>query len=166
MDTSTATGLETSQSLETLDPHVIRLWRVHALLTTLLSTAATTAGLAHWTSTPASLLAGFGMLGLGTALGLALPSIRYRAWGYRVRERDLLLQRGVLWTTTSIVPHARIQHVDVRTGPLERRFGLARVVVFTAGTTGGALTIPGLSAKIAASLRERLAELGSGDDAL
>lgn len=95
-----------------------------------------------------------------------LPAARYRAWSYQLRERDLVLRRGVLWHAVSVVPHSRIQHVDTRRGPLERWLGLARVVIYTAGSVGGALTIPGLAATDAEALRDHLATIGGGDDAV
>ncbi|NIQ53994.1 MAG: PH domain-containing protein, partial [Gammaproteobacteria bacterium] len=56
----------------------------------------------------------------------------------------------------SVVPHTRIQHVDVRRGPLDRWLGLARVVVFTAGSRGAMVEVPGLDAGDAEALRDRL----------
>ncbi len=62
------------------------------------------------------------------------------------------------------MPHARIQHVDTRHGPIDRWLGLASLVVFTAGTRGAILAIPALEAAEAEDLRDRLAALsGSGD---
>ncbi len=70
----------------------------------------------------------------------------------------------MLFRTTSIVPHARIQHVDTRHGPIDRWLGLAGVVVFTAGNRGAILTIPALEAEEAEEIRDRLAaQSGVGD---
>lgn len=100
------------------------------------------------------------VVGVGLALAVLWPPARYRSWGFQLRERDLYLRRGVLSRTTSIIPHSRIQHVDTRRDPLEQWLGLARVIVFTAGIRGAQITIPGVAAAEAASLRDRLAELG------
>jgi len=54
------------------------------------------------------------------------------------------------------VPHARVQHIDVLQGPLERRFDLANIVIYTAGTTHSAVRLSGLAHPVAIELRERL----------
>jgi len=67
-----------------------------------------------------------------------------------------------VWTITRVrVPMARIQHVDIRRGPLERRYGLATVVLFTAA---GAHAIPGLALEVADQLRDRIAALANTRD--
>jgi membrane protein YdbS with pleckstrin-like domain len=53
---------------------------------------------------------------------------------------------------------ARIQHVDTTTGPVERRLGLATVVLYTAA---GASVIPALAQDEAAAVRERIAALAN-----
>lgn len=101
---------------------------------------------------------------LAVITAAVVPPLRYRAWGFALRERDLYLRRGVLFRSTSIVPHARIQHVDTRHGPIDRWLGLAGVVVFTAGHRGAIITIPALDADEAEETRDRLAaESGVGD---
>ena len=101
---------------------------------------------------------------LAVVAAIAIPPARYRAWGFALRERDLFLRRGILFRSTSIVPHARIQHVDTRHGPIDRWLGLAGVVVFTAGHRGAIITIPALEADEAEEIRDRLAaESGVGD---
>lgn len=99
---------------------------------------------------------------IGLALAILSPPARYRAWGYGLRERDLYVRRGVLSRTTSVIPLARIQHVDTRQDLVERWLGLARVVVYTAGIRGAELTLPGLAADEAEALRDRLVVMSSG----
>ena len=57
------------------------------------------------------------------------------------------------------VPYGRIQYVDVQSGPLLRRAGLAGIEVHTANpaSSGG---LPGLPEAEAQRLRERLSDLG------
>lgn len=101
---------------------------------------------------------------LTVAAAVIVPPLRYRVWGFALRDRDVYLRRGVLFRTISIVPHARIQHVDTRHGPVDRWLGLASVVVFTAGHQGAIITIPALDADEAEELRDRLAaQSGVGD---
>ena len=93
------------------------------------------------------------------ALALSAVQRRFAAWGYAEREDDLLLRRGVLVQRTSVVPYGRMQYVDVTAGPLDRRLGLAKVVLHTAAAATDA-AIPGLTTTEAARLRDRLAALG------
>jgi membrane protein YdbS with pleckstrin-like domain len=87
----------------------------------------------------------------------------WRRWRYEIREDEVDLQRGIAWVSRTLVPLARIQHVDTQSGPLQRRFGLATVVFYTAA---GPNQIPELSAPVAAEVRERIAELTRGQDEL
>ena len=84
------------------------------------------------------------------------PFFSYRAWSYVVRTHDVLLAYGVLWRVRRSVPRPRIQHVDVRSGPIDRAFGLSKCTLFTAGTGEADATIPGVVPEVAESLRERL----------
>ena len=84
---------------------------------------------------------------------------RVRAWAYRERDDDLLVQRGVLIRRLSVVPYGRMQFIDVVAGPIERFFGLATVRMHTAAAASDA-RIPGLSQDEADRLRDHLAQLG------
>ncbi|MFW5974063.1 MAG: PH domain-containing protein [Natrialbaceae archaeon] len=112
---------------------------------------------------------GSAVVGLFIALGIVWILFRYRAWVYQVREDSLYLERGVVTHVRSIVPYVRIQHVDTSRGPLERTLGLSTLVVYTAGSRGADVSIPGLKPEEARDLQGRLKELAieaEGDDAL
>ncbi|WP_299270312.1 PH domain-containing protein [Halorientalis sp.] len=83
----------------------------------------------------------------------------YRSWGYRLDDDALELERGVITSVETAVPYVRVQHVDTQRGPLDRLFGLGRVVVYTAGSRGADVTIPGLEPNQARELRNRLRDL-------
>lgn len=88
----------------------------------------------------------------------------WRSWQYAERADDLLISRGVLWRELTVVPYGRMQLVEVTSGPLERRYGLARLQLHTAAATTDA-TIPGLAPDEAERLRDRLTELGQARSA-
>lgn len=79
--------------------------------------------------------------------------------GYAIRANDLLIQRGIMFRSTTVVPFGRMQFVDVSSGPVSRFFGLATVELHTASASSDA-TIPGLPAEDADHLRELLAQRG------
>ena len=103
------------------------------------------------------------------ALAAVLAVLRYRSWAYEVRDDSLYLERGVITNVTTVVPYVRIQHVDASRGPIERAFGLATTVVYTAGSRGADVSIPGLSPERAEDLQARLKQLtiaAEGEDAV
>lgn len=133
-----------------------------------------------------SALIGWGMLGLifggfaalgwvlayglsWAVLAVALPALplaaglafwqsglawRYTRW--RLDEDGLRLRRGRWWRQEVMVPRARIQHLDIERGPIERRFGLATLVLHTAATVNSALRQAGFAEDDAMHLREIL----------
>lgn len=106
-------------------------------------------------------------LALG-ALLLALVMRRYlAAYAARFRCRLLLdglwIERGVYWRRETFVPRARVQHTDVNQGPLARRFGIAELKVFTAGTQAAEIEVDGLAHADALALRDRLLGRGGAD---
>ncbi|MGW1025154.1 PH domain-containing protein [Streptomyces sp. NPDC002577] len=88
----------------------------------------------------------------------------WRSWRYAERADDLLISRGVMWREETIVPYGRMQLVEVTSGPVERRFGLASVQLHTAAAASDA-RIPGLLPTEAERLRDRLTELGEARSA-
>jgi membrane protein YdbS with pleckstrin-like domain len=96
--------------------------------------------------------------------GWVLLGRNWRSWRYAERADDLLISRGVLWRAETVVPYGRMQLVEVTSGPLERRFGLASVQLHTAAAATDA-KIPGLDPAEAERLRDRLTELGEARSA-
>ncbi len=157
-----------AEPAERLDPRARTLWRITGALGALPLVAG--GAFASWVLLRvADLPLLFGILPLLAALALfvalasVVPGLRWRRWRYEIREDEVDLQRGILWITRTLVPLARIQHVDTQSGPLQRRFNLATVVFYTAA---GANRIPELSAPVAAGARDRIAELTREQDEL
>lgn len=86
------------------------------------------------------------------------------AVGYAERGDDLLVTRGIMFRELVVVPFGRMQLVDVRAGPLDRRFGIARLQLHTAAATTDA-SVPGLPTAEAQRLRDHLAALGEARSA-
>jgi membrane protein YdbS with pleckstrin-like domain len=161
VDVAELTGPEQS-----LEPAVRLVWILRAGLVALV--LGTVAGaLAVVFSAP--VWVGPGLFTVLFGLGAARAYFRYRSWSYRVRTDSLFLDRGVLTRVRTVVPYVRIQHVDASRGPVERAFGLATVVVYTAGSRGADVSIPGLTPEQADDLQERLKRLAiaaEGEDAV
>lgn len=152
-------------ALRPLDPRAVTLWRL---------TMATRGAVFVVLAIAAEFLLDAGRAGIlaGPVAVVAIlvvvvaPPLLYGAWRFALRDEHLLLRRGVLFRTTSIVPYSRIQHVDTRHGPLDRWLGLATLVVFTAGTRGAIISVPALEAAEAETLRDRLVALSGAGDAV
>jgi membrane protein YdbS with pleckstrin-like domain len=151
-----------------LDPRVVGLWRASNLLGAAFLLAVLLAGgvavaLAEPAAWPWVLLAWVLFAAWGAWLSFWRPARLYRSWGYRIDEKVLETRSGLLFHVARLLPLSRLQHVDLHRGPLERAYGLASLILHTAGTHEATITIPGLDAEEAARLRDRLIEAG-GDD--
>lgn len=91
------------------------------------------------------------------------PEAAWKRSSWRVSERGLEIRRGVFWRSIVYLPRSRVQHTDVSQGPLERRFGLATLVVHTAGTAHASVDVPGLPHAVALQVRDFLVTAGRGD---
>lgn len=96
-----------------------------------------------------------GMLAWATQV---LPRKAYDRAGWCLTPSGLEIRRGIWWRSQISVPLARVQHTDVHQGPLMRRFGLAKLIVHTAGTENSAVELNGLSFATAQRLRDALVE--------
>ena len=74
-------------------------------------------------------------------------------------------RRGRIFFRETRVPASRVQHLDLKHGPLERRWKLATLVIHTAGSKMSAVSVTGLDAEDAEALRDRLARQLDDDDA-
>ncbi len=151
-----------------LDPRAKTLWRITGALGTLpiLLGGAFASWVLLWVAGAPPLLGILPVLGAAAMFAVAVgvvPPLRWRGWRYEIREDEVDLQRGIVWISRTLVPLARIQHVDTQRGPLQRRFGLATVIFYTAA---GPNQIPELSAAVAAGVRDRIAELTRVQDEL
>lgn len=75
---------------------------------------------------------------------------------YRLDAEALTIQRGYLWRHWTSVPRARVQYVDLVSGPIDQRYGLSKLVIHTAGSNHAEVELPGLSKESALALRAEL----------
>lgn len=149
--------------MERLNPRVRIVWLVGALTSAAVLGAVLLAidnfaiAIGRWVAIAA--------FGLALVVGGVFVLFRYRIWRYEVREDGLYIERGVLTRVKTIVPFVRVQHVDSQRGPVERAVGLASVVVYTAGSRGADVTIPGLTPERADDLQDRLRRLAIESEA-
>lgn len=87
----------------------------------------------------------------------------YRHTSYRLDAQGIEIRRGVYWREVTNVPRSRVQHTDVSQGPLERRYGLGTLVIYTAGTDHAKVALSGLEHGVALRIREQLLPSGDAD---
>ena len=104
-------------------------------------------------------------ISLGVALFILLdvcvsPWFRFCRYRYGINEECIDIQEGYLFVKRYIVPIERLHKLEIKTGPLDRAFKVAKVIVTTAG---GDVTIAFLDTeraeKIADALRKRINEI-------
>lgn len=152
------------QPTERLRPAVVGYWLVadgaSALFVTALAWFVARPLLAdHWDAwTPTFEDVLLGVLAGVLFLSFVAPPLSYARWRFGFQDDLLLMRYGILFVEERAVPVRRMQHVDLMRGPLERLFGLATLVVFTAGNEGSAFRVPGLSVQRAQELRDRIVQ--------
>ncbi|MFT6283692.1 MAG: membrane protein YdbS with pleckstrin-like domain [Arenicella sp.] len=73
---------------------------------------------------------------------------------YALRELDLHYVSGLFFRKIVSQPITRIQHIELKRGPIERKVGLATLQVFSAGGEMHTFQIPGLPVDTAQQLRQ------------
>jgi uncharacterized protein len=148
-----------------LDPRVIQLDRtVGWIVTAVISFGLFVAGastLIAASSWPVWAMAAVAAIWFGGTAGLGWwlqvwPAISYRYASYIVDASGMEIREGVVWRTVTNVPRSRVQHTDVSQGPLERRFGVATLVIHTAGTDAAVVSLHGLTHETALAIRDHL----------
>ncbi len=86
-------------------------------------------------------------------LSLAAPFYRYERYRYRFSEEDIDVREGFLFLHRDIVSIERLHKVALESGPVDRIFGLSKVIVTTAG---GDVTIRFLEEEAARKIVDRL----------
>lgn len=137
-----------------LDPRIRTVWRASGLLQAAL---ASTAAFAASSVLDGLLPAAAAVSVLLVVAAVVVPHLMYRRWRYEIRERDVHIARGFLFSRHTLIPFDRIQYVENRQGPLDRLLGLTQIVVYTAAGPSG--RIPGLALAEAEAMREELAKV-------
>ena len=156
--------------MESLDPRVVVYWLLTGIISLLvLGSFATVALLVFREQLPgdgrAIIIATIVIGSLLTLWALISPSMAYARWRFAIAEELLLARYGIIFHEEKAIPISRLQHVDLTRGPVERLFGLATLVVYTAGTEGASFRLPGLAMERAQRLRDRIL-VARGDDVI
>lgn len=91
-------------------------------------------------------------------------TMAFKKKAYGLRDKDIIYQNGVIIQQTSICPFNRIQNSSVSSGPFERKYGLATLHLYTAGTSGADIHIKGLKEETAQEIKEYIAKKISDEE--
>jgi len=109
-------------------------------------------------------LVALGAIALSAWLAESWPPREYAHTRYRLDQDGLQIARGIYWRSVTHVPRTRVQHTDVSQGPIERKYGLGTLIVYTAGTDHARIALPGLAFDTAVALRDELRTDRAHDD--
>ena len=142
--------MDTSQ----VDQATISVWRWQGVIATSICAAGALVLLGRFGSpgVAASLL----IVVAGLALSWVWPDAYYRRLRYGTDGSGIAIERGIFWRSRIAVPRARVQHTDVSQGPLQRRFGVGTLKLYTAGSRYTKIELPGLAHADAIALRDAL----------
>lgn len=128
----------------------------------------TTVALVVWNPSDVSSGGKFALFLLGLACVIVLAWVysgaRHRATRFALNDEGLRIRRGVFWQSEVLVPRSRVQHTDLSRGPLDRRFGMATLKVYTAGSKLASVGLDGIPEARALALRDAL--VNDDDDAV
>lgn len=163
-------ALETDKNFEKLDKKVMLSWRISRLLGFLVATIVLLvarmifmssrwytsqsqqyAHLEEWIMWGILLILGYMVIGI-----IVYPIIEYRQWKYQITEDKVLVQHGIFYMRTTVIPIARIQHVTIEQGLINRRLQLAQVTISLAS---GNHVIEGVHETVAEQISEQLKDL-------
>lgn len=146
-----------------LEHRVLVLWRIRAAL--VVGVVALLLGVVVTLAASAVVAVAAVLVVLGVVGGVAWwwTALVWRSWRFEVGASALHLRHGVVTTRASTIPYHRVQHIDLESGPLERRLRLTTLVLRTASASSDS-TVPGIDAADAEELRRQiLALVGTGD---
>ena len=144
-----------------VDSNTVAVWRWQAALSAVILAVPLTGVVLNSSSSAAML----GLLVYGVLAACCcwvLPAAHYRRLQFGVDDQGITIERGIWWRSRIALPRIRVQHSDVSQGPLQRRYGVATLKLYTAGSRHTKIELPGLAHDEALALRDAL--IASGGD--
>ncbi|TCJ17015.1 PH domain-containing protein [Flaviaesturariibacter flavus] len=144
--------------LQAPEPGYRRLLRLEWRLTALFAFAAAAAlfyFIPSWRDRTAMFVTG-GVLGLLLLCWYLAIELGWPWRGYALRSHDIAYRSGWIFRRLQVCPFNRIQNCSLSRGPLDRRYGVATLALYTAGSDSADMKLHGLPVETAESIREFL----------
>ncbi len=87
---------------------------------------------------------------------ILFPSIRYKRYKYLITDEKIEVKKGLFLITRTVILVKRVQKIEISTGPIDRKYNLANVNIFTAA---GVADIKFLDNKEAEEVTDKINEL-------
>lgn len=113
-----------------------------------------------WTLIPVWITAGVLLLSF-IVFNWIYPKYEYRSFSFEVFEEEIEIQSGIIFRSNILIPMVRVQHVEVGSGPIMRKYKLASITIVTAATKH---EIKGVHQDEAEALKLRIGELAKVDE--
>lgn len=123
---------------QTLSKKALKLMRITSVISTsiLVMIPATVACISVCTNN--SVVAGLSIIicaaAFSAAYVLIAPKIRFKRYKYLIASDRVEIIEGLIFIKRTIVPIDRIYQIDIKTGPLDKAVGVAKVMITTAGS--------------------------------
>ena len=88
---------------------------------------------------------------------IIITPFQVRIHGWAEQSDDIVIRSGAIFRNYEALPYGRLQFVNVKQGPLQRKFDLADLTITTAGSTA---MISGLPTTEATRMRDDLCARG------
>ncbi len=89
---------------------------------------------------------------------IASIEIGFKNKAWALREKDIQFKKGWLFQTTYIIPFNKVQHCELVSGPIGRKYGLASIKINTASSNNIDISIRGLKQETAEQLKAFIME--------
>jgi len=133
---------------------------VHIVLLLVIVTWYSIAMLKAWTVLPVAIAGGVWLLSV-IIFTIIVPTYEYRSFRFDVFDEEIEIQSGIIFQKNVLVPMNRVQHVELGSGPIMRRYKLASITVVTAATSH---EISGLIREAAEELKVKIGELAKVEE--
>lgn len=142
--------------------HPVRYKSYQYLLSAIIWAIPSIALICLWIFTPAKwVIIPTAVITLLIFISLITIPISFRRRAYVLRDLDLTYKKGWLFYSTVTIPFNRIQHTEVSQGPIEKRYDICSLKIFTAGGSASDLSIPGLEEEEAQQMRVYISKKAS-----
>ncbi|MDO9157361.1 MAG: PH domain-containing protein [Sediminibacterium sp.] len=92
------------------------------------------------------------------SITIASIEIGFKNKAWALREKDIQFKKGWLFQSTHIIPFVKVQHCELVSGPIGRKYGLASIRINTAASNNIDIIINGLKQETAEQLKAFIIE--------
>ena len=92
------------------------------------------------------------------SISIASIEIGFTNKAWALREKDIQFKKGWLFQSTHIIPFVKVQHCELVSGPIGRKYGLASIRINTAASNNIDIIINGLKQETAEQLKAFIIE--------